>query len=102
MTAWGRPVKRAQHVLWWATQAQIADRAHVVPAFGKTEKHCLKVGPTSTRLWHEFDMSSTTGPDERLVSTGHSSGPAGSRRHLQMPIRLLTDRVSARGATAHG
>ena|GEM_PF-6130759 len=64
MTAWGRPVERAQHVLWWATQAQIADHAHVVPAFGKTEKHCLKVGQNTTAIRHRYDHNTTKYPDE--------------------------------------
>jgi len=65
VTAWGRPVKRAQHVLWWATQAQISDHAHVVHAFGKTEKHCLKVGQNTTAIRHRYDHNATKYRDER-------------------------------------
>jgi len=46
-------------------QAQIADRAHVVPAFGKTEKGCLTVGPNVAAIQQRYDHNATTDPDER-------------------------------------
>ena len=46
-------------------QAQIADRAYVVPAFGKTEKGCLTVGPNVAAIQQGYDHNATTYPDER-------------------------------------
>lgn len=61
-----------------AIQAQFADRAHVVPAFGKTEKGYLKVGPNVTAIQHKYDHNATKSSDERLdsfrLSTGNFDG----------------------------
>ncbi len=51
-------------------QAQIADRAHVVPAFGKTEKGYLKVGHDATAMQQKYDHNTTTHSDERFTCTG--------------------------------
>lgn len=65
VTAWGWLDGACTARARTATQTQFADRAHVVPAFGKTEKGCLKVGPNVTAIQHEYDHNATTRPDER-------------------------------------
>ena len=63
---WGWLVEACTADALGTIQAQIADHAHVVPAFGKTEKGCLKVGHDPTAMQHQYDHNATTYPDERL------------------------------------
>ena len=65
VTAWGWLGGACTARTRTAIQTQFADRAHVVPVFGKTEKSCLKVGHNVSAIQHQYDHNTTIYPDGR-------------------------------------